>query len=452
MGSSKYRYFGPYPQYKECNQILEAIEAKYDLRSKSFLARHSEEVTQAQYQTLFHQALEENFGTSNPNSLTKLRSEFEEASQLFDSECNICRDVVAFAKIPGEGNAALVHVLQLRHGLVAGQFSYPCAIPAGMATEEEFAAAITHVLDRKHYASGEESAHNRFTFFPKEILIQHLPALLDSASLRNTIRLARNRSEPNRTQRMKLTIKTVAKRGDRRGSDERAMQLAVENAKQVASEWHLESMKGVVKSSVNGEALDELRNLFKLQKRPKRIECYDISHTQGSYKVGSRVVFIDGKKDSSLYRKFNIKSVEGIDDYASLKETLSRRFKRAWINGKGGSVAHDDPWSIPDIVMVDGGLGQLNAAVEALVSQRIFPADGFETGHSSSIADIERCASVVVCALAKNNEELYVFGSSIPINDSADSPGLLLLRSLRDESHRFALSAHRSRRSIQKSS
>lgn len=381
--------------------------------------------------------------------MARLRSEFEEASNLFESTHNMCRDVVAFAKFPGEDETALVHLVQFREGLVAGQFSYTVKIPTGISTEEDSAAAIVHVLDRQHYPSGVESLGNGFTFFPNEILIQHLPDPVAGASLRNTIRLARNKAET--ISKQKLLIKSVARSGIRRESDRKAMELATENAKHVAYEKSLESLRGTTKSSVNGEALEEMKTLFKLAKPPKRIECYDISHTHGSYKVGSRVVFIDGRKEPSLYRKFNIKNVEGIDDYASLKETLSRRFKRAWDIGAGGAVPEDDPWSIPDIVLVDGGLGQLNAAVEALVSQRIFPAEGGTAGISPVLVGKERSASVVVCALAKNHEELYVFGSKKPINSLADSPALLLLRSLRDESHRFALRAHRSKRSIGKS-
>ena len=381
--------------------------------------------------------------------MARLRSEFEEASNLFDSTHNKCRDVVAFAKVPGQDESALVHLVQLREGLVAGQFSYTVTIPSGISTEEDFAAAMVHVLDRQHYPSGVESLSNGFTFFPNEILIQHLPDPVTCASLKNTIRLARNKAETSSKQ--KLLIKAVARRGIRREFDRKAMELATENAKHVAYEKSLESLRGTAKSSVNGEALEELKTLFTLEKKPKRIECYDISHTQGRYKVGSRVVFIDGRKEPSLYRKFNIKNVEGIDDYASLKETLSRRFKRAWVNGADGAVSENDPWTIPDIVLVDGGLGQLNAAVEALVSQRIFPVEGVTTGLATALAGEERSASVVVCALAKNHEELYVFGNKKPINGAADSPALLLLRSLRDESHRFALKAHRSKRSIRKS-
>lgn len=374
-----------------------------------------------------------------------MRSEFEEAAHLFDSAYNECRDVVALTKMPDQDKAALVHVVQFREGLVAGQFSYSCQIPSGMSSEEDYAAAIAQALT-KHYASGEESPDDRFLFFPNEILLQYQP---DTGELKQSIRAAQRKAEPNKKYKP-LLLRNAAKKGARKVSDNRAIELALENAKQVAYEKSLEAVQGSAKSSIDGAALEELQKLFKLDKPPRRIEAYDISHNQADFPVGSRVVFIDGKREPSLYRKFNIRDVDGIDDYASLRETLSRRFKRAWLNGAGGPVAENNPWSIPDVIIVDGGIGQLNAAVEA---QRIFPIDGSNhiTGHSSTLAGAKRSASVVLCSLAKNHEELFVYGSNKPINNSDDSPAMLLLRALRDESHRFALAAHRSRRSIRKS-
>lgn len=197
----------------------------------------------------------------------------------------------------------------------------------------------------------------------------------------------------------------------------------------------------------------------------KRIECYDISHTQGEDAVGSRVVFIDGKPVPSLYRRFNIKTVDGVDDYASLSEVLERRFKHAWVNGKGGLVEGKDPWTLPDLVVIDGGVGQLGAAIKGMEKASIFPAtrqslpseegeiieehyvDSIESGLKLVEGTLSRFGAVPICALAKNKEEVFIHGRSTPVNDSPDSAGLLLLRSLRDESHRFALRNHRERRS-----
>lgn len=452
LASSKYRYFGPYPDYNECNTILEGIESQYDLRAKSFLSRHGQ-MKREDYQSLFDEAMKNTFESSPSSKFNRLRSEFEEAAHLFESEYNVCRDIVTFAKVPGQDDSrGIVHIVQLRQGLVSGQFSYDCQIPSGISSKEDYLAAMAHVLERRHYPSGEEAFDSRLPFFPEEILVQHDMTGSIGKGVKQAIQAARKKANASGGRKESLAIRTVAKRGSRKKSDELAMRLCIENAEQAAYDRSLEAIDGSIKSSVDGTALEELQEIFDLDKKPSRIECYDISHNHGEYSVGSRVVFIDGKKEPSLYRKFNIKNVDGIDDYASLQEVLSRRFKRAWVNGAGGPVADDDPWGLPDIVVIDGGPGQLKVAVEALVSQRIFPADGF---YNRPTKGAKRSASVVVCSLAKgpnrNKDDLYLYGCNEPINTSTDSPGLLLLRSLRDESHRFALTAHRARRSIRKS-
>jgi excinuclease ABC subunit C len=452
--SSKYRYFGPYPHLKEINTILEGIEAKYDLRAKSFIARHGSKVfSKDDYNKLFWKALEENFnsleGHSKGTALAQMRAEFEEAGLLFASEFNRCRDVVAFAKIPDHDTSALVHVVSLRDGLVAGRFSYTCEIPSGMIDEEDFGAAIQHVLERQHYPSGEESpGGSRFSFFPNEVLVQYLPDCDGANYLKKAIRSARKKVEPNRSD--KLVLRKATTKGPRMQADKRALEFALENAQYAAYEKSLQLVPGAAKTSLDGTALTELADLLGLDKMPTRIECYDISHHQGDFPVASRVVFANGRPRPSMYRKFNIRTVDGIDDYASMEETLSRRFERAWVDGEGGVVAEDDPWSLPDVVLIDGGPGQLNAAVKGMAKARVFPADigAGQIGAVSSIAGARRSASVVVCALAKNKEELFVYGMKTPVNKSPDSPALLLLRSVRDESHRFALKAHRSKRRL----
>ncbi|CAJ1942476.1 unnamed protein product [Cylindrotheca closterium] len=452
LTSSRYRYFGPYPDYNECNQILEAIESQYDLRAKSFMTRHGD-MEHDEYQALFDEAMKDTFESTSSSKFNQLRSEFEEAAHLFDSKYNVCRDIITFSKVPGRDDSfGIVHVVQLRQGLVSGQFSYDCQIPSGMSSDEDYAAAMAHVLERQHYPSGEEAFDSRLPFFPTEILVQYDMSGITGRAVKQVIQAARKKVNASGGKKEPLAIRRAAKGGARKKSDELALKLCIENAEKAAHDKSLEAIEGSIKSSVDGTALEELQKLFDLDKKPSRIECYDISHNHGEHSVGSRVVFVDGQKEPSLYRKFNIKSVDGIDDYASLQEVISRRFKRAWVNGAGGPVADNDPWGLPDIVLIDGGPGQLNKAVEALVSQRIFPADGF---YNRPTKGTKRSATVVVCSLAKginrNKDDLYIYGSNEPINTSTDSPGLLLLRSLRDESHRFALNAHRSRRSIRKS-
>jgi excinuclease ABC subunit C len=449
-GGQRYRYFGPYTSFKEINEVLEGIEDKYGLRSQSFLARHGSGSNQ-EYQQLFEKALVEVFTSSTERtdeSLSEMRVEYEEAGMLFDSKYNQCRDVVAIGQVDSDVSIAVVLVVQLRDGLVAGRYSYECKLPAGLTQEEDYSDVIQTVLERQHYPAGEESPDARFSYFPDEVLLSH--PVLDAKELRATIRRARSGVEPDRKKT--ITITCAATKGPRVAIDSRALEFAAENARQMAFEKSLGSINCSTLSSVDGTAANELASLLSLGNAPSRIECYDISHTQGDYAVGSRVVFVGGKTAPHLYRRFNIRTVEGVDDYASLEEVLERRFRRAWINGEGGPVDEDDPWALPDLVVIDGGPGQLGAAIKGMIKANIFPMsfdadDQDDTEQQGS----GRRASVAVCALAKNQEEVFVHGQKKAVNDAPDSPALLLLRSLRDESHRVALDAHRKRRSVRKS-
>lgn len=455
--AAKYRYFGPYPHFREINAILEGIEDKYELRAKSFAARHGGG-NKAEYDNHFQHVLTEVFerkgAPGDIESLTGMRNVFEEASVLFESKWNECRDVVAIGKDPGDNKKAIVHVIQLREGMVAGRFSYSCELPSGISGEEEYSALIETVLEKQHYPSGEGSRDGRTSFFPDEILVQYA---IDSTELKKIIRTLRKEQEPDRCG--SVVVRTVTSRGQRKETDFRAMQFAKENVMQVIAQKTFENTHGATATSLDGTASRELGALLSLESPPNRIECYDISHTQGEFTVGSRVVFEGGKPAPHLYRRFNIKTVAGVDDYASLTEVLERRFRRAWVNGSGGNVPKDNPWSLPDLVVIDGGRGQLGAAIKGMARADVYPkltnpsrpaeeSDVFESGVPGESLDGARKASIPVIALAKDKEEVFVPDRSDPVNQTSDSPALLLLRSLRDESHRFALSAHRKRRQV----
>jgi len=161
--------------------------------------------------------------------------------------------------------------------------------------------------------------------------------------------------------------------------------------------------------------LKEIQNDLKLPRLPSRIEGYDISNIQGQDAVGSMVVFEDGRPKPAYYRRFKIKTISGSDDYAMLQEMLQRRFKRA-VSQDATNVT----WAaLPDLVVIDGGKGQLNSAVEVLK----------EVGLDS----------IPLSSLAKENEELYIPGQPEPIILPKSSLGLKLLQRLRDEAHRFAI-------------
>jgi excinuclease ABC subunit C len=153
-----------------------------------------------------------------------------------------------------------------------------------------------------------------------------------------------------------------------------------------------------------------------MAKPPKKIECFDISNIQGADSVASMVVFVDGKPRKSEYRKFKIRSVEGPDDFASMREVIQRRYRRLL----------DEQGTMPDLIMVDGGKGQLSAAREVLLE--------LQKGDQPIIG------------LAKRLEEVYIPGASEPELIAKASGGLKLLQQVRDEAHRFAITFHRSLR------
>lgn len=197
----------------------------------------------------------------------------------------------------------------------------------------------------------------------------------------------------------------------KRGAKKKLVDTAAENAVRGLELFQAKEMKVETISS----ALRELKTRLRLPKMPRRIECYDVSNIQGALAVGSLVVLEKGWPKPAHYRRFRIKTVAGIDDYAMIQETLRRRFKRG-LTGEG-------TWAIiPDLVLIDGGRGQLNAALE--VRQEL----GLD--------------SIPMVSLAKENEEVFIAGKSQPVRIAKDSPALHILQRARDEAHRFAISYH----------
>ncbi len=216
----------------------------------------------------------------------------------------------------------------------------------------------------------------------------------------------------------------------REGQPQELVQMAAENATDTLSalraQWQADTHK-------QEQALAELQQSFKLSEPPNRIECYDISNTQGTATVGSMVVFEQGVPSKKLYRRFNVKSVPGApDDFASMEEVLTRRFRR-W---QSAQETKADPGSkpdasfsfLPDLIIIDGGKGQLSRVVKVL--------DQFELSDK-----------VPIVGLAKREEEIFFPNKSKPTLLPRHSQGLYLVQRIRDEAHRFAITAHRKRRS-----
>jgi excinuclease ABC subunit C len=207
-----------------------------------------------------------------------------------------------------------------------------------------------------------------------------------------------------------------------RGEKRRLQELAQQNAVLALSSA---AFQAETKRSRRVEALEELREALNLESLPIRIECFDISHAMGTDIVGSMTVFEDAQAKKAHYRKFGLRTLDGQDDFAAMAEVIARRFARLGV--EPGSDGWDESFTqVPNLVVIDGGKGQLSAALAAMQAY-----------------DLPR---VAVIALAKRVEEVFVPGQSASIRLDRSSPALQLLQRVRDEAHRFAVGFHRQRR------
>mgnify|MGYP000368201059 FL=1 len=212
-----------------------------------------------------------------------------------------------------------------------------------------------------------------------------------------------------------ITI-TVPKLGDKK----KLLDLSIKNVTYYTRELQLKKILQLEGKSVSEKklVLDELQSYLHLQETPTHIECFDNSNFQGSFPVSAMVCFKDGVPSKKDYRHFNVKTVEGINDFATMKEVVYRRYKRVQEAGE----------PMPQLIVIDGGKGQLSAALESIEALGL-------TGSSTLIG------------LAKNEEELFFAGDSQSLKLPWDSDSLKLLRGIRDEVHRFGITFHRNKRS-----
>jgi excinuclease ABC subunit C len=322
-------------------------------------------------------------------------------------------DVIAFARSNGE---ACVQVFFIRAGKLIGREYFVLE-----GTHDESNTQIVEEFVKQFY---DEAA-----YVPPELL---LPEEIEEARIINEWLNTKRGGE-------KVTL-TVPRRGMKRGLVEMAAENAAETLASLKAQWEADSTKHV-------QALAELQQALGLPSPPNRIECFDISNTQGTAATASMVVFEQGTPKKAHYRHFNIKSVEGPNDFASMKEALQRRFRR-WQeaqglvkegvvgsktteilpNAPGAAKKSDDSFALlPDLLIVDGGKGQLGVAIEVL-------------------QDYHLLDRVPVCGLAKQEEEIFLPARPAPVFLPRRSQGLYLVQRVRDEAHRFALSHHRQRR------
>ena len=325
-------------------------------------------------------------------------------------DSSVSRDVVALAC---DDRLAAVQLFQMRAGKLVGRLGFTADAVAGDGSPLLVGRILQRVIE-EHYSQVEPVE------IPPELLLQsELPQQSLIEAWLTELRGRRvSLSVPQRQQKAEL------------------IELVVRNAS-------YELQRAQRASEQNLLAIEDLAQLLELSSAPRRIEGYDISHIQGSDAVASQVVFVDGLPARQHYRKYRIRSSSiragHSDDFMAMAEVIRRRFRR-WAQAKaegadlvelrrlGSSSLHTEgmgDW--PDVVMIDGGKGQLSAVMEAL-------------------RELDLHQELVVCSLAKQREEVFLPGASHPLESDPEQLGVALLRRLRDEAHRFAVSYHRQQR------
>ncbi|MBD2450723.1 excinuclease ABC subunit UvrC [Nostoc sp. FACHB-152] len=303
----------------------------------------------------------------------------------------VSRDAIALAS-DGQ-NAACIQLFQIRAGQLVGRLAFVADAHA------EPGAILQRVLE-EHYQTADAVE------IPAEILVHH--ELPDAEILADVLSQRKGR---------KVTI--VA---PQRQTKAELIEMVERNA-----QYELQRMQKL--GDRNTQAMQDLADILDLPDLPHRIEGYDISHIQGSNAVASQVVFIDGLPGKQYYRHYKIKNptvtTGHSDDFASLAEVIQRRFRKYSEDPQMQRAGNPD-W--PDLIMIDGGKGQLSSVVAVLQEMNL-------------LEDLR------VVSLAKQREEIFLPGESHPLQTDAEQPGVQLLRRLRDEAHRFAVSFHRQQRS-----
>src|SRR5919201_1318369 len=412
-------YFGPYANAKKVRETLDVLNRVFPYRpcEGPKPGRHSgipclDYVSQEDYRAIIDQVIEFLSGETEPiqrelerrmreaaaeerfEDAARYRNRLRSVQHLAERQAADRRSVgtVDVIGLAAEDDRAVVQVFPLRDGRMVDRYSFHLENVAGQDP--------TTILESfcLEYYSGTPSV-------PPEIVAPR--DVGDTSALEQFL-----------SERREARVRVhVPERGEKR----RLQALASENARHTLVAAAVESEQ---KRQRRIEALEELRECLNLEALPIRIECFDISTAMGSDNVGAMVVFQDAVAKKAHYRKFGIRGQEGMDDFAAMAEVITRRFAR--LSDELGEEFDESFAATPNLVVVDGGKGQLSAALVAM--QRF---------------DLPR---VAVVALAKRDEEVFVPGRPDAIRLSRHSPALQLLQRIRDEAHRFAVGFHRQRR------
>jgi excinuclease ABC subunit C len=392
-------------------QIVDQMVAFLDGKSESVLADMRREMEEAAEQLEFERAAD-------------LRDRIRAAERVVTQQ-QIVYSSLADADVVGvasQGLFACVQVFSIRGGRLVGREHFVLETQG----QETLAELVWSFLIQFYSQTSD---------IPEELVLPTLPE--DAEAIRVWLSDRRAEAEGGRRR--------VRVGAPRTGENRKLVELATENAKEVLERLQQQWLADEARTT---GAVVELQELLDLPQLPNRIECYDISHVQGTNQVGSMVVFENGQPRRSAYKRFKIKGEHGNNDVLSMQEVLGRRFRRALAGqlrraGEEGSWETSEPtpeegvpepgqdgWAeMPDLIIIDGGKGQLNAALEVL--------DGMEI------------TELPVVGLAKENEEVFVRERATgrarpePVILPRTSQAMYLVQRIRDEAHRFAITYHR---------
>jgi len=375
-------------------QMISDLQGFLNGHSASILSRIQQEMDQASQALKFERA------ATLRDQLKALQTIVERQKVVFAADYKDS-DVIALARADDE---ACVQIFFIRGGKLIGREYFILEGTEDTADTEVMSQFVTQF-------------YTEAASIPAQVM---LPQEIEEAQIIGQWLRSRRGGE-------KVEI-SVPRGGQSRELVKMATENATETLQALRAQWQADTHK-------QEQALAELQSALQLPAPPNRIECYDISNMQGTATVGSMVVFTQGVPDKKLYRRFNIEGSLGApDDFASMEEVLTRRFKRWQVSQEGQGVPGSKPDAsfafLPDLLIVDGGKGQLGRAVEVLKHFDLY-------------------GRIPTVGLAKQNEELFFPEKADSLLLPRRSPALYLVQRVRDEAHRFAITAHRARRTKQ---
>lgn len=369
---------------EEYNEMIEQVALFFEGRQDGLVKRLQKEMEAAAENLEFEQA-------------ARLRDQLQAVEQIMTQQKAVLggeddQDVIAMAR---GINQCCVQIFFVRGGKIIGRENYFLR-----GTDDSSRGEVIASFMKQFYLTSQ--------FIPRNILLE--TELEEQAVLEQWL-------TEKRESRVYLKV-------PKRGQAKELVDLVGRNASEALARQEQEETHQEQRTT---GALEKLQDALGLDVLPRRMECYDISNTQGAESVASMVVFVDGKPKKDQYRRFKIKTVEGANDYASLREVLMRRFKHGLTEQAEGENNQGKFSTFPDVIMMDGGRGQVNVALEVLKELQL---------------------DIPVCGMVKDNRHrtrgLYYNNVEIPMDDHGE-PFLLITR-MQDEAHRFAITYHRSLR------